>query len=84
MNDTTNTTTSPIAQLIKGNQQIASAKTFASHAEILDFIQTAVTGNMEGQEYMHGREILDDVLDDLIRYRSSLESIDAYVKANKL
>ena len=58
---------------------------FASHIDILEQIREIVRCEIkESQEHMHGREILDDVIDDLLRYRSQLPTIVAYEAANKL
>ena len=53
-----------------------------SHEEILDFIQSTVSGNICDQ--MHGRESLEDIIQDLLDYQFRIASIDEYHKANKL
>ena len=58
---------------------------FASHIDILEQIREIVRCEIkESQEHMHGREILDDIIADLVQYRSQLPTIAAYLKANKL
>jgi hypothetical protein len=59
-------------------------KAYADHEEIIDFMKTALSGNLEGVECMHAREILDDVIHDLVGYRDTLATCDEYLKAGKL
>jgi hypothetical protein len=57
--------------------------TFKSHEEIADFTRLIVDGNLKC-EYAHNRENLEDIIEDLIRYRDSLPSIKQYLDANEL
>lgn len=58
--------------------------TFTSHEEILQTIGEIVSGNSDAQCSQHGREILDDIINDLIQFRADLPSIDQYIDANEL
>ena len=57
---------------------------YADHEEIIDFMKTVLSGNLEGVECMHAREILDDVIHDLVDYRDTLVTCDQYLQAGKL
>ena len=64
--------------------RVKEQNVYADHEEIIDFMKTALSGNLEGVEYMHAREILDDVIHDLVGYRDTLATCDEYLKAGKL
>jgi len=78
------TAMSHIGLVMNTNTDTAPAP-FASHIDILEQIREIVRCEIkESQEHMHGREILDDIIDDLTRYRSQLPTIAAYEVAYKL
>ena len=52
---------------------------------VIKEMMDVVGGNIESsRECQHGREILDDVICDLIQYRDSLASPEEYLKKNLL
>lgn len=64
--------------------RVREQNVYANHEEIKDFIKTTVSGNMKGEEYMHAREILDDIIHDLMDYRDTLATCEQYIKKNLL
>jgi len=61
------------------------ADDYPDHQQILSNIREIVDENIgygEGRE--HSRETLDDIIDDLVRYRNGLPSTDDYMKGGKL
>lgn len=55
---------------------------FETHEAILKKISQLVDGNIT--PYEHGRESLDDIINDLIDFRNTLPSVDAYMQAGEL
>jgi hypothetical protein len=67
------------------NEDINVADDYPTHEEILSNIREIVDENIgysEGRE--HSRETLNDIIDDLVRYRNGLPSTDDYMKGGKL
>lgn len=53
-----------------------------THEEIKAKVHEIVDSNFV--DYEHARESLDDIIYDLQRYRSSLKSVEEYIKENIL
>ena len=64
--------------------KVTSVKVFPKHDVVIKNINHIVDENIcSCYEIMHGREILDDIIDDLIRYRSELPTMEEYVEYAK-
>ena len=61
------------------NKQV---KEYTSHKQIKAKIKDLVNGNFNDRE--HARESLDDIIYDLIKYRTKLPTVEQYWKANLL
>ena len=59
-------------------------KTFTTTSEIIDEIEGFVRDHRKYSGIQHGREILDDLIADLIDYRETLPTTDEYEEAGKL
>jgi len=53
-----------------------------THTEILVTIHKLVNRNIT--PYEHARESIDDIISDLMDYRDTLPTIDAYMEAKEL
>ena len=59
------------------------SKEFPSHEAVIEEIMDLVGGNIENsRNCQHGREILDDVICDLIQYRNRLATPKEDLKLN--
>jgi hypothetical protein len=58
---------------------------YPEHDDLIEKMMDLVAGNIENsRECQHGREILDDVISDLIQYRDTLATPEEYLKKNLL
>ena len=61
------------------------ADDYPDHEQILANIREIVDENIgHGEGHQHSRETLDDIIDDLVRYRNGLPSAEDYMKGGKL
>ena len=61
------------------------ADDYPDHEQILANIREIVDENIgHGEGHQHSRETLDDIIDDLVRYRNGLPTADDYMKGGKL
>ena len=61
------------------------ADDYPDHEQILSNIREIVDENIgHGEGHEHSRETLDDIIDDLVRYRNGLPTADDYMRGGKL